>query len=209
MNYINQQVAKSRLDTADSVASQAGADFNKTQEDTKEQGVQVAEKIAFYSGGIISLTITFLGYILSNQNSRQILTPRLMGMPLYYYLYISLIIFIATILFGLFARRFDAFYTFYAAYVHFIKKSKTREEKVLEMIYSGYPLVGDTPEELEKKTKKNINIYDTQLPLNKGHMDRSFKFKMACLNGATIGFVLGIMLLSIFALNVLQRLITY
>ncbi len=86
--------------------SEAATSFSKANDDFVIAQTHFFEKIALYSGGVISVSITFTGYLLS-RNAAVFIAP-IFGVPLYVILFLGWIFLFFSLLLGIYIELFTA-----------------------------------------------------------------------------------------------------
>ena len=86
-NYPQILQTKQELESVQNEVEIARKIFEDTNTSYRDNSFQVFEKIAFYAVGSISLSITYVGYVLSQQT--EVLKVSVFYLPLYVYLFIS------------------------------------------------------------------------------------------------------------------------
>ena len=166
------------------------------------------EKIAFYSAGIISLSITFLGYVLSK--SGIVLFDKALGIPLYYWIFTAWgFLFIALIL-SLYIRVFSAQYLsrqMHEKWIHFnIEDSK----KTLHTIEIGEGFVNElSKEELPKWIEegyKSVSGYEGIATKSKRMVKIYTLFNSLIRKIGIVFFLFGFVLALFFVANVMLKI---
>ena len=206
---INQLIAKKRHDAAAEALGKSAESFNKAQVDLIETGLYVVEKMVLYSAGSISLSITFLGYLLGHYEL--LLAEKFLSVPIYYILYLSWALSAITIVTGILAKSFDAYYRYYVAVSDYFTANKQQEEKVRDLANVGVPIFlekGGTIDDFLQETTGRVDRYSKKIAKYKKQEAFWFKLKMWILNSAIISFVFEILLLVLFAILITNRIIT-
>jgi len=204
----SQLAAKTALEDSQKEASRAIEQFNAEQMNYKERFLVIVDRIALFSVGTISLSVTFFGYLLSV--NRLVLHVILFGIPLYYYLYSSWILLLASSVSCLIYRLVDAQYLFYGAQ-HYMQKARKKSHEALSRIYeSDYPIIfsQDTTREKEIATaKKNVEILENIIGRTSKKENFLFTFSQWCKFCVGLFFVGGLVFLVVFAVVSTYRLV--
>lgn len=164
-NFIDVKVREAALHKSEANFDVAIGRFNAAQSETKEAHIAFYEKMAFYSAGIISLSITFLGYVISKNQTT--IWVSLAGIPLAYLIFTSWVLFACCLLIGIFYRRIWSDFLFYTSYKEYLEAQKTNcEERVsFQEHYPGHILSthGKTREELIAIERENVQIVSEKL----------------------------------------------
>ena len=201
-------IAKQRHDVSAEALNKSAEAFNQAQVDTIEAQLYVVEKMAFYSAGAISLSITFLGYLLQKYNI--FLLEKVLFVPIYHILYLSWICSAITIITGISAKRVDSLYRYYVAVADYFGSNKTQQEKVLDLIDTDYPIILDeeqTMDSFKQTTTEKIGKYSKRVEGYKSKENLYFKTKIWIQNISMISFVLSILLLTLFAILITNKII--
>jgi hypothetical protein len=128
--------------SASQAAAKAGVSFNDTQIKVNEDIVQALQQLSYVAAGTISLSITFLGYLLSQgETTRAVLASHfLMGIPLIWLLFVSWILLSVAVILGLLYRFFNSWYLYGTAGSDWAETNKKAKEKMLEFIDAGLPI---------------------------------------------------------------------
>ena len=118
-------ISKRRIDTAES--------YNSALPKVNDDYVGVIEKMVFYSAGIISLSITFLGYLLNKDINSLLTTEIIFCFPNYFFLYFSWLCFIVVICSGIYVKYFNAKYFFHMLSEDVMDSCKEYEESILNL----------------------------------------------------------------------------
>src|SRR5271157_5400151 len=101
--------------------------FSAAQVESKEAHITFYEKMAFYAAGIISLSITFLGYVISKNQA--VIWVVFAGAPLAYLIFTSWILFVGCLLIGVSYRRIWSDFLFYTSYKEYLEAQKKNCEE--------------------------------------------------------------------------------
>lgn len=194
-------VKKQAIEDAQDKMRKVVKEFSSMQYKYRKNINSIYEKMAFYSAGIISLSITFIGFLVSRE---QHLTQHFLCIPIYVYIYSSWIILAITIILSLLIKWIDSKYLFYNSQLNYHKSRKELEEKRIDF-FKNYPNIlfeKNSNQEKEIATsQKNIEILDSCL-INKTSKRESRNFKLQIIFKilASVLFAAGILLLIIFAI---------
>lgn len=198
--YLQILKTKQELENAQNELENSRKIFNETSISYRNNILQVFEKIAFYSVGSISLSITYVGYVLSQKTG--VLSEIVFYMSLYVYLFISWGFLVVSLLTTLFVRWTDITYVFWARQKEYYQAKKKEHEKMIPFLETYPTLV--FPSGKNKETEKaiyqtNIATLDTVLiPTTVGYEKRSFLLDRIIRYIAIGSFVLGILVLLFF-----------
>lgn len=155
---------------------EAGVSYSNASDKLTEASFLFFEKIAFYSAGIISLSITFLGYVISKPGA--ILLNKSMGLPLYAWIFIAWFLLFISLILSLYIRVFSAEHMSRQMHGKWVEFRIEDAKKVLHTIEVGEGTVnGLSPEklpewiangyknlegykEISNKSSKRIKIYN-------------------------------------------------
>ena len=179
----------------------AGDIFDKIQDDVREQLIKFLEKLILYSAGIISLTLTFITGFLGDK--KDILLTTFWGIPLYYYLFSSWILFGLNIITGLTSIYFDNLYLYSYGIWNFAKKNKDEQESMLDLLKSGRPFVfanNLNHTSAVEDVNKRIEKLDKKVSKFKISETKYYKLKLMLKRSAITFFASGLVVLIIFIL---------
>jgi hypothetical protein len=103
MSEIEKKISK-----AEQEYKNAANNFNRIQEDTKKELSIFHEKLAQYSVAIISLSITFVGFLSSSKKEFNFSQELFYHIPLYSLLFLGWFLLASTLILGLLYRQKDA-----------------------------------------------------------------------------------------------------
>jgi len=106
----------------------AGEKFEEAQHKTHEIFLSVIGKIGLFSAGIISLSITFVGYLTSN--GKVDFSIKFLHVPIYMYLFTSWIILVVALIFSLAYQWFEGKYMYSSYLLNWTKQEKVYVEKI-------------------------------------------------------------------------------
>lgn len=200
-NYLQILKTKQELENAQNELENARKIFNETSNSYRSNILRVFEKIAFYSVGSMSLSITYVGYILSQKTG--ILNEIIFCLPLYIYLFISWGFLVISLLTTLFVRWTDITYVFWARQKEYYKAKKKEHEKMIPFL-DTYPTIifssGETKESEKAIYQNNIKtLNEILIPTSANYEKKSFLLDRIIRYVAVGSFVLGILLLLFFA----------
>lgn len=175
--------------------------FQEAEKEYRDSTVSFFDKISFYSAGIISLSITFLGYLLSQE--KLILLSCFFKIPIYYFLYISWPLLMLALIAGLLVRRNDAFHNFFSCQCHYYKSEEEFHNKKTEFL-EVYPHIISKNNDIEKdieicKNNSKRLKEDIICKLEKNE-NKYFKYYTLVQKISVITFVLGIFFLLLFTI---------
>ncbi len=150
--------------------------FSQTNDELMSVTASFFEKIALYSGGIISVSITFIGYLLSIDTT--VLLQKFLGLHIYWIIFFGWLLLFLSLLLGIYIRLFSATYASRQMHSEWVKFFEKDRMNMLKMIRAGEASVnGINKEELPgwllgaedtvnryssviKKSEKSVTIYD-------------------------------------------------
>lgn len=104
-----QQLAKACIESAQENGRQAAIYFNNAQEKTFENIAKGLQQLSLVAAGTISLSITFLGYLIGNVHSATVLTSTILGgLPILWVLFASWGLLLVSVVLGLLYRIIHA-----------------------------------------------------------------------------------------------------
>lgn len=124
---------------------EAGISYSDSLDKLTEATSTFFEKIAFYSAGIISLSITFLGYILSK--SGMVLFDKSFGVPLFYWIFIAWGFLFITLFLSLYIRVFSAKHLSRQMHEKWVRLHVEDKKQILHTIEVGERTVNGLSEE--------------------------------------------------------------
>ena len=140
---------------------EAATAFSKANDDLVIAQVHFFEKIALYSGGVISVSVTFAGYLLSKNASA--FTAPIFEIPLYMVIFLGWILLFLSLLLGIYIELFMARniqLQLYSEWADFYAKDR---ESMLAQIKNGQAIVSDVDAsnltEWVNKTEKVVEGY--------------------------------------------------
>ncbi len=199
-NYLQILQTKQELESAQNEVETARKIFEDTNTSYRSNILQVFEKIAFYAVGSISLSITYVGYVLSQQT--EVLKETVFYLPLYIYLFISWAFLVVSLLTTLFVRWTDITYVFWARQKEYYKAKKKEGEKMIPF-FESYPTIvfqeGKTKDTEIAIYRENLKTYtDVLIPKTEKYEKRSFLLDRIIRYIAIASFVIGILFLLFF-----------
>ena len=117
---MNNTLKIQKIEFANGRHKAAADEMNKVQTDFKKETVLFCEKIAFYSAGIVSLSITAVGFL----SDKIRLVDYFLFLPIYGFLYTGWLLLFLSFYFGLLARRQDSIHMFYAVELEWRKSRR-------------------------------------------------------------------------------------
>jgi ABC-type multidrug transport system fused ATPase/permease subunit len=200
---------KQEAESAQDEANSAWKKFDIAQINHKKEVINIFEKMSLYSAGIISLSITFVGYILSENKS--VFLVDFINIPIYIFLYISWGVLTVNLIIGLIIRWADSLYLFFNYQHFFHKKRKESEEKKLELLnnYSNMIFSADSGRNEEIKIcKTNIETLNEHLIKKTKNKEEFYLKSVKWLQRISITmFIAGIIFLLAFVINATNSLI--
>lgn len=150
--------------------------YSQTSDELMSAYASFFEKIALYSGGIISISITFIGYLLSKDAT--VLLQEFLGFHLYWLIFLAWALLFLSLMLGIYIRLFSATHMSKQMHSEWVKFFEKDRKEALQKIKSGEMSVnGISEEELPswllgaedtvnqyseavKKSEKSVRIYD-------------------------------------------------
>lgn len=172
--------------------------LNLASEDQVRERVVVIDKLAFQSAGIVSLSMTFVGYLL--EDYRGVLATPLVEIPLYQYLFASWFLLAATLLLSLFVRWWSARHVVWAASSNFFE---TKLRILLEHVNLQEDRAG-----AKAAAKDSIDLLEGTTKDSKGEAKLSLQVRNALIVAAFTCYVTGFAGLLVTVAVTLQRIIT-
>ena len=200
-NYPQILQTKQELESVQNEVEIARKIFEDTNTSYRDNSFQVFEKIAFYAVGSISLSITYVGYVLSQQT--EVLKVSVFYLPLYDYLFISWAFLVLSLFTTLFVRWTDITHTFWASQKEYYKAKKKKEEKKISFFQSYPNIVFQDGKSKDTETAicgENVKKYtDVLIPTTERYEKRSSSLGRIIRYMAISSFVMGIVSLVFFA----------
>lgn len=199
-NYLQIFQTKQELESAQNEVETARKLFEDANTSYRSNILQVFEKIAFYAVGSISLSITYVGYVLSQQT--EVLKETIFCLPLYVYLFASWAFLVASLLTTLFVRWTDITYVFWGRQKEYYKAKKKEGEKMIPF-FESYPAIifqeGKTKDTEIAIYRENLKTYtDILIPKTEKYEKQSFLLDRIIRYIAIASFVIGILFLLFF-----------
>lgn len=151
---LNQLTIRAGLESANEELKDAAAHFNSIQPKVNKDLVASLEKIALYSAGIVSLSLTFVGSI--SDGGIDVLNRMLLHQPIKYFLFLSWTFLLAAFICGLFYRWFNARSLYWIAAADWIKKRFSSMNVQRQAIIKGFPII------FTDGTEKDVYIKEIQ-----------------------------------------------
>lgn len=195
------QQIRQELEAAQNDIQEKRETFNKTQHLHRNHLLRLHEKMAFYSAGSISLSITYVGYLISQD--KNILIEKIFTFPLYTYLLFSWFLLMLNLIISLFIRWTASRYVFWVRQGEYYKAKKELDTKRLSFL-STYPNIV-FEKNRDKQTEiaicqSNINTLNNNLiPTNSRYEKLSFYVDKIFRVTTALFFVFGIFSLTFFA----------
>ena len=180
--------------------------YSKANDDLRVATGTFYERIALYSGGIISASVTFIGYALSKSDS--VLLYEFWGVPLYTLIFVSWGALFASLVLGIYIGLFSAQHISRLFYYEWITRFAHNRSEMLEKIKRGEAnLDGVSEDEMPariREAEEAVQIYRGIPPIAK-RMNRIYDFIAKYIRKATSGlFIFGCFSALVFlALSVL------
>lgn len=212
MMVVDPRAIEKEVETSQKELSRIGREREKAQKEASVLLRRYYEKIAFYSVGAVSLSVTLLGFIL--KEFKQILWFSLINeIPIVAFLCLSWIYFVLALITGIVYIRFRAFYASYWGGRIYSEARKEFEQKRLELIkyYPGEILFsnGGTAEGAVKTGIANIKKLNWALKYNTTR-EKIYYFLMLVVGSiAELSFVLGITALVVFVIAITIKAIIF
>lgn len=140
-NIEQYQKERNNIESASKTATEAGEDFKQIQEDVNKEIIKGLNQLSYFSVASISLSITFLGYLLSSDNAKSLLTSTVWNIELLWILYASWILLLASLVTGLLVRFWNSFYLYYEGAHHWTSSMAKFKEAMVSFSDKGYPIV--------------------------------------------------------------------
>lgn len=205
------QKLKTDVDFASKEAGEAVATFNATQNKVNEDIVQGLHQLSYLAAGTISLSITFLGYILGQGEVARLALHHLVfvHIQVIWILFTSWIFLFLVILGGQMYRFINAWYLYAEAGALWTEKSASVKGKILDYVIAGMPIVfreagdrveGRTQLEVSKENYLNLN--------NTFKKSKEFWFLLVEWSRKIVVwmFILGMLALLVFVVAVVSRI---
>lgn len=165
---------------------EAAKEMNAVQGEYKKEFVVFCEKISFYSAGILSISTTTVIGGFSSASSKIKLATEFILFPLYYFLLLSWFFLFVSLILGLLARRQNAMHLFRAVELEFRDSlrelNKSRGHEINEIVTKNFVKA----KKEERKFFKDFKFMQSSIP---------------------IAFILGVILIIIFAAGCVYQLI--
>lgn len=204
---MSEEYLRSQLEDSRQGMVGAAKMFTAVQEGVGASFLDVLEKLALYSAGIVSLSVTFIGYLVSNKLT--ILSSALWGVPLRYVLFLSWFLLVVSMLAGLFARWFHAGYRHANAGEEYMGKRRLFFATQDEYIKSGFEVRTDPGLSAEDYVKQNEGVIaqaqqlvDDFSKVKKTRWDIYYCLALTC----RVAFVVGVVALALFSSLVVEGL---
>lgn len=209
MNHIaDLQAEKIKFDQAEQQMLNASQRLDDTSLKVNEDLIKTVEKFALYSAGIISLSITFLGYLI--EQNKTILLTEMYKISLIGYLFLSWIFLVITLIIGLMVRFWNAFYLFYETTSDYLKWRSAYKNRLVKLSKLNYPIISSTDDkqtfiDITQKESEDLSINSTK---TKKSAEKYFTITRFVCKYIILFFILGVILLTIFASVTVYRIIS-
>lgn len=207
-NKIAYDIANKELDKASKM-------FEERQIETINNSVKFSEKLSLSSVGIISLSMTFVGYLI-NEN-KQIFSLSFIccdyHFPIYVFMYFGWVCLMIVSILGLFIRHFSNNYLYFNSLRYYLESGKKATEKkipYLETYSNIYDLDGNDREEMINNEKEVLKNREKLLSLPKMKKEDFFlKLQNSSIKIIIISFVIGIISILSFIILSINSLIKF
>ncbi len=211
MSNLDPLVQQTRLDSAQKEVNVAAQEFNEEQRNFKKSVSSIHEQMALYSSGIISLSITFLGYLLSSSGAADILRSTRIIVPIYWILYLRWLLLASNILHMEAEKWFYSLYLFFNSQNNYHQKRKDLQEALIPY-YQTYPNIvfeeGSDRGTAIDIAKQNVEILNNKLiPKTSRMADRYYKWFGKLQKVSITSFALAIVLLLVFSVATTRLII--
>ena len=198
----NLQIKKSDFESSQNDYKKASEDFERIQIEVMDSNIAVAEKMAFYAAGIISLSITFVGSLI--ERNKIILTSPFLHLPLISWLFVSWCLLLVALILGLMVKWLNNKYYYFVASSEWIDKQQKREKKMIDLLQAGHPWVfreGQTKESLLADSQKTIDANQATLEDLDKKENIYLEMKIWFIRLVFVSFILGVIFLAVFAMR--------
>ncbi len=103
-------LAKARIDSAEATGRNAASNFNRVQEKVFDDIAKSFQQLSLVAAGTISLSVTFLGYVISKTGASTILAQHMISIPILWVLFLSWGCLLVTMVLGLMYGLTHAWY---------------------------------------------------------------------------------------------------
>lgn len=194
-NPLDYQIHTAKIQDLGDTASKSALRFNETQAKVIEEYVSVVEKIALYSAGIISLSITFFGGLLDKHVD--LLHVCVFGVATKNLLLYSWIAFLIAFITGLFTRWFNATYLFWSSRAEQVNDSNALTQARIDYAKADFEIVSlggkNTQEWLinaEHVHEGNKKLHEDVKPLSARYFTIKTNIRRVCFFSFSLGLVL-------------------
>jgi hypothetical protein len=202
---MNNDLTKILLDSAQNKASQGASFFNETQKWVNEEIVQGLHNLSYFSAGTISISITFLGYLIGQgDKAHDVLTINLFcNFKILWVLFISWGFLFITLLIGLLARFSNAWYRNYEAAFNWLSLSEESEKHKIKYMASGGTIVSPTSsnqKDVIQEIEESKNNYSKLAEISKRKKGFYLDLTAWSRKISILCFILGMLLLLVFVI---------
>ena len=213
MNEIEKN--KMAYDTATKELNKASKMFEERQIETNNNSVKFSEKLSLSSVGIISLSMTFVGYLI-NENKQIFSLPFICcdyHFPIYVFLYFGWGFLMVVSILGLFIRHFSNKYLYFNSQRYYLESKKETTEKRISFL-KIYPNIDDVNDRSRKEIindeKQELGNIEEQLSSSKRKKeDFLLKLQNSSMQIIIISFVIGIISILSFIILSINSLIKF
>ncbi len=213
MNEIEKN--KMAYDIANKELDKASKMFEERQIKTNNNSVKFSEKLSLSSIGIISLSMTFVGYLI-NEN-KQIFSSSLIccdyHFPIYVFLYFGWICLMVVSILGLFIRHFSNKYLYFNSLRYYLESDKKATKKkipYLETYPNIHDINGKNKEEMINSEKEVLKNREDLLSLPKMKKESFFlKLQNISMQIIIVLFIAGMISVLVFIILSVDSLIKF
>lgn len=201
------QALRADIELASKEVGDAATIFNATQNKVNEDTVQGLHQLSYVAAGTISLSITFLGYLLGQGEVAKsaLHSPFLGSVQILWILFSSWVLLFAVILGGQMYRFINAWYLYAEAGALWTERSMSSKGKILGYIIAGFPM---TFRETNDKNEGVAHLEESKV--NYSNLNSTFKknkefwfFLVRWSRKVTVwAFILGMLALLVFVIAV-------
>lgn len=212
MDIPSQQSLTAQIQVADKTVQGAGEYFNKTQERMFENIAKGLQQLSIVAAGTISLSITFLGYLINAQQSigRDMLSLNLWGaVPILWVLFVSWLFLFITIVLGLVYPFVNAWYWISYTGHEWAKGGIAHWSTRLTYVTAGYDFeFSDAPNRFDgiAQMQENKTTWESVVSKYKSSCEFYAFLTRYCRRTAIASFVIGLIILFIFIVAAVSNL---
>ncbi|MHB1769479.1 MAG: hypothetical protein ACYCPH_00090 [Minisyncoccota bacterium] len=204
-----QQLARARIENAEALGREAARYYNKTQEKVFDDIAKGLQQISLVAAGTISLSITFLGYVIEKSSDQILLVEHLLHIPILFILFGSWCLLLLSVILGLLYRLIHSWNWYALAGNAWAQHGiEVWDAHLAHNALGGVTIAPESPdtpltrEHMEKTKLTWIGTTNTFA----SHRKR-YEFLLRWCRRITIGaFILGLLLLLIFVIVVAYNL---